>query len=326
MPPDVPRFDAPRPLVGQPHPARPVSRSQGATRQTARSRRRRAALFPYLLLAPSLLGLVLFTYGPVAEVALRSLQIRRFGRPMEYGLGNYTALFADERFTRALGNTALYAAGTIIPSLVLALLFALALRDGGWLHATARTLLVLPTMVPLVAAAALFTFIFLPGAGLLDTYLAPLGLAGANWLGDPALALPSIIAVTVWKNTGYYMLFFLAGLAAVPQELIDAARLEGANAWQRLRFVILPLLGPTFGFVTVIALVNVLVQVDHVLVMTNGGPADSTNLLLSYIYQTAQQNLDIGRASAATAVSVAGLFALATVSLRALERGVHYES
>ena len=134
------------------------------------------------------------------------------------------------------------------------------------------------------------------------------------------------MGLTVWKNAGYYMLFFLAGLAAVPDEQLDAARLDGANAVQRLRHVILPLLGPTFGFVGVVALVNVLVQVDHVLVMTGGGPADSTNLLLSYIYQTAQQNLDVGRASAATAVSVAALFALSAGGLRAFERGIHYES
>lgn len=281
---------------------------------------------PWLLLAPSLLGLALFCYGPIAQVLLRSLQVQRFGRPAEWGLANYDALLGDDRFVRALGNTAVYAAGTIVPSLALALLFALALREATPWTSIVRTLIVLPMMVPLVAAAALFTFILLPGAGLLDHYLVPLGLGGANFLGDPALALPSIIAITIWKNTGYYMLFFLAGLAAVPEEQLDAARIEGANGAQRLRYVILPLLGPTFGFVTVIALVNVLVQVDHVLVMTGGGPADSTNLLLAYIYQTAQQNLDIGRASAATAVSVAGLFALATVSLRTLERGIHYES
>ena len=280
----------------------------------------------WLLLGPSLLGLALFCYGPIVQVVWRSLQVRRFGRPAEVSLANYQALFDDDRFWRALENTALYAAGTIGPSLMLALLFALAVQEAGWLSSAIRTLLVLPMMVPLVAAAALFTFIFLPGAGLIDHYLYPLGVGGANWLGDPALALPSIIAITIWKNTGYYMLFFLAGLAAVPEEQIDAARIEGANAAQRLRHVILPLLGPTIGFVTVIALINVLVQVDHVLVMTGGGPADATNLLLAYIYQTAQQNLDIGRASAATVVSVAGLFALATISLRTLERGVHYES
>ena len=288
-------------------------------------RLRRLSL-PWLLLAPSLVLLTLFTYGPVGQVLLRSLQVKRFGQPMAWGVTNYTALLEDERFARALGNTAVYAAGTIVPRLVLALLFALALREAGLLSSLVRTLLVLPMMVPLVAAAALFTFIFLPGAGLLDYYLAKLGFGATNWLGDPGLAMPSIIAITIWKNTGYYMLFFLAGLAAVPEEQLDAARLEGANAWQRLRYVILPLLGPTIGFVAVIAAVNVLVQVDHVLVMTNGGPADSTNLLLSYIYQTAQQNLDVGRASAATAVSVAGLFALAGLSLRTLEQGMHYES
>lgn len=283
-------------------------------------------MLAWVLLVPSLVPLALFTYGPVAGVLWRSLQVRVFGRGVAFGFGNYTALWEDERFWRALGNTAVYAAGTIVPSLVLALLFALALRDAGWVTSFVRTLLVLPMMVPLVAAAALFTFIFLPGAGLIDHYLGWVGLGTVNWLGDPALALPSIMAVTIWKNTGYYMLFFLAGLAGVPQEQIDAAWLEGATGWQRLRHVILPLLGPTIGFVTVIAVVNVLVQVDHVLVMTNGGPADSTNLLLAYIYQTAQQNMDVGRASAATAVSVAGLFGLAAVSLRALERGMHYES
>ena len=295
-------------------------------RAAGTQRRRARWVLAWALLLPSLVPLALFTYGPVAAVLLRSLQVRAFGRPVAFGFGNYAALWNDDRFWRALNNTAVYAAGTIIPSLVLALLFALALREAGWLSSLVRTLLVLPTMVPLVAAAALFTFIFLPGAGLIDHYLGFLGLGATNWLGDPALALPAIIAITVWKNTGYYMLFFLAGLAAVPQEQIDAAWLEGANAVQRLRHVILPLLGPTIGFVTVIAVVNVLVQVDHVLVMTGGGPADSTNLLLAYIYQTAQGNLDVGRAGAATAVSVAGLFALAAVSLRVLERGMHYES
>ncbi|MGI4941951.1 MAG: carbohydrate ABC transporter permease [Janthinobacterium lividum] len=209
--------------------------------------RRRFASLPWLLLAPSLALLGLFTYGPVGEVLVRSLQVRRFGLPMSYGLANYTALLGDDRFLRALGNTVVYAVGTIVPSLALALLFALALREGTWLASAVRTLLVLPMMVPLVAAAALFTFIFLPGAGLLDHYLGFLGLGAANWLGDPGLAMPSIIAITIWKNTGYYMLFFLAGLAAVPQDLLDAARMEGAGAVARLRHIILPLLGPTVG-------------------------------------------------------------------------------
>ena len=293
---------------------------------TAGRRCGRPIQFDLAMLLPSLLLLALFTYWPVLEVLRQSFLVHPFGTSPSISLANYQHLFADARFLKAVTNTALYALGTVPPSLALALLLALALRDQGWLTALFRTLVVLPLLVPLVAAAALFAFIFQPGDGLLDHYLARLGLGATNWLGNPALALPSIIALTIWKNTGYYMLFFLAGLAAIPSELTDAARLEGANAWQRLRYVLLPLLGPTLGFVGVIAAVNVLVQVDHVLVMTGGGPSDSTNLLLSYIYQEAQQNLDIGAASAATILSVAALFLLAAGSVRALERGVHYES
>lgn len=289
-------------------------------------RRRRLPLTAYALLLPSAIFLLAFTYWPVLQVAVGSLTVRAFGGSAHWGIDNYTRLFADPHFATAVRNNLVYAAGTIIPSLTLALLFALGLREGTRLTSVLRTLFVLPLLIPLVAAAALFIFIFLPGAGLLDYYLARLGAAQTNWLGDPSLALGSIIAITVWKNTGYYMLFFLAGLAGVPQELLDAAKIDGASAMQRFLRITLPLLGPTLAFVFVIALLNVITQVDHVIVMTQGGPSDSTSLVLYYIYQQAHQNYDIGLASAATVVSVAFLFALSIVSLRTLERGIHYET
>ncbi len=270
--------------------------------------------------------LALFTYWPVVQVLWRSLVVSRYGLAPRISLENYSRLFADQRFTTALSNTAMYALGTVVPSIALALAFALALQQRRWWTALCRTLLVLPTMVPLVAVAALFTFVFLPGEGLLDHHLMLFGLGATQWLGDPDLALPSIIVITIWKNTGFYMLFFLAGLAGIPREALDAAVLDGAGPWARLRYVILPLLGPTLAFVGAIAIINVLVQVDHVLVMTGGGPADSTNLLLSYIYQLAQQNLDVGAASAATVVSIGALSVIALGGLRALERRVYYES
>jgi sn-glycerol 3-phosphate transport system permease protein len=289
-------------------------------------RRRRLPLTAYALLLPSAILLLAFTYWPVLQVAVGSLTVRAFGGSAHWGIDNYTRLFADPHFATAVRNNLVYAAGTIIPSLTLALLFALGLREGTRLTSVLRTLFVLPLLIPLVAAAALFIFIFLPGAGLLDYYLARLGAAQTNWLGDPSLALGSIIAITVWKNTGYYLLFFLAGLAGVPQELLDAAKIDGASAMQRFLRITLPLLGPTFAFVFVIALLNVITQVDHVIVMTQGGPSDSTSLVLYYIYQQAHQNYDIGLASAATVVSVAFLFVLSIVSLRTLERGIHYET
>ena len=284
----------------------------------------RASRAAYALLAPSLVFLALFTYWPVAEVALTSFTVQRFDAPARFGLGNYARLFADPHFVRAVWNNIVYAAGTIVPSLALALLFAVGLQASNRVNAALRALLVAPLFVPLVAASSLFVFIFLPGGGLLDHYLAYLGTPETNWLGDPDRALFAIVLITVWKNTGYYMLFFLAGLAGVPGELLEAAMLDGAGALRRFRHVTLPLLGPTLGFVTVIALLNVLTQVDHIVLLTQGGPSDATSVVLYYIYQQAQQNSDLGLAAAATVVSVACLAALSTVSLRTLERGLHH--
>jgi sn-glycerol 3-phosphate transport system permease protein len=173
-------------------------------------------------------------------------------------------------------------------------------------------------MVPLVAVAAMFSFIFLPGAGLLDHHLAMLGISATNWLGNPDLALGSLVAVTVWKNAGYYMLFFLAGLQAVPEDAMEAAYLDGAGPWPRLRYIILPELRPTFLFVTVIAILNAVTQVDHVFVMTKGGPSNATSLVLFYIYQQAVEHYDIGKASAATLLSLAVLMGLTALSFRSL--------
>ena len=291
------------------------------------SRRRSRRWLPVLvLLAPSLVFLALFTYGPVLRVLSESLVVGRFAGEHAVGYGNYRRLFADPHFARAAWNNLVYATGTIVPSLVIALFLALALRETNRFTALLRTLVVMPLLIPLVAAAALFSFILLPGDGLLDFYLRKLGVHMVNWLGDPDYALGAVIAITVWKNTGYYMLFFLAGLAGVPQDLVDAATIDGAGAWRRLRSVVLPLLGPTFGFVVPIALVNALTQVDHVVTMTQGGPSDATNLLLYYIYQQAAQNYDTGLAAAATVISVAALLSLSLISFRLIERGAHYES
>ncbi len=277
----------------------------------------------YLLLLPSLAFLLLFTYFPILEVLWGSLFHTRVGqRQADFvGLGNYARVLQDDGFRRALVNNALYAAGTVVPSVVIALLLAVALNRSSRLNAVLRALLFCPTMIPLVAAAALFSFVFMPRLGLLDYYLAKLGVSATNWIGDPDLALYSLMALTVWKNAGYYMLFYLAGLQTIPDEAHEAATLEGANGWQRLRYVTLPYLKPTTAFVGVIALINAITAVDHIIVLTKGGPSNSTKLLLYYIYQNAHEFYDAGKATAATAISVALLLALSVGGLKTLERG-----
>ena len=272
-----------------------------AVRAANRSSRSRLGWRAFYLLLPSALFLALFVYWPVVQVSLASFRIAAFGKAASWGLGNYQRLFADARFLRAVGNNLTYAAGTVVPSLALALLFALGLQGTGRLTALLRTGFVLPMFVPLVAAASLFSFLFLPGAGLIDQHLGWAGLAATNWLGDP-------------------------GLAGVPKDLLEAAKLDGAGPFRRFFHVTLPMLGPTIGFVAVIATLNGLTQVDHILLLTQGGPSDATNVLLYYIYEQAQQNNDLGLAAAATVISVAALLALSTVSLRTVERELHYES
>jgi sn-glycerol 3-phosphate transport system permease protein len=297
-----------------------------ASRARRRSKLAAVQARPYLLLLPSLVFLALFTFFPIVEVAWASLFRTAYGRhdATFVGLDNYARVLQDGAFRNAFLNNVLYAIGTILPSLVIALALALLLSGSSRFKAVIRSLVFLPTLIPLVAAAALFSFIFLPGIGLLDHYLARLGLRGLNWIGDPDIALASLIALTVWKNAGYYMLFYLAGLQAIPSDLGEAAKLDGASSWQRLRYIILPLLAPTTGFVAVIALINVITAVDHVVVLTKGGPNGATNLLLYYIYQNANEFYDAGKATAATVISVAILLMLSLIGLKGLEGGADH--
>ncbi len=276
----------------------------------------------YGLLLPSLILLAVFTYYPVLQVVSDSFHLKsKPGAPYSFaGLENYHAIFADKAFAKALVNNLIYAVGTLIPSLVLALVVAMALARSTRLNALLRAAFFLPVLIPLVAAASLFLFIFLPNVGLIDYHLGRFFTKNPNWLGDPDIALWSLIGLTIWKNAGYYMLFFLAGLQSVPADAYEAAYLEGASPWQRLRYVTLPYLKPTIAFVSVIGLLNIFTQVDHVFILTKGGPSDSTNLLLFYIYQQAVESYDIGRASAATMISLAALLLITASSLGTLER------
>lgn len=283
---------------------------------------------PYLLLSPALVFLTAFTYWPFLQAILSSFSTKRRSNDIgEFaGFDNYLRIFNDTEFTTAALNNIIYALGTTAPSIILALFLALSLRNSSKLNSLLRSIFFFPTLVPLVAASAVFIFVFMPDIGLLDYYLSKLGAPSINWLGSPDTALASLIGLTIWKNAGYYMLFFLAGLQGISQDAEDAALLEGASRWQVLRYVILPLLGPTIAFVVIIALIASISQVDHVIVMTQGAPNNSTSLLLHYIYQQAHENYDLGKATAATVVSLAALLSISFFSMRAMEKGVHYEN
>ena len=300
--------------------SRPAALSRSALR-------RRWAIRPYFFLFPSFVFLATFTYYPILSTLELSLyrSSATVPHPVFVGLANYRALGADPIFRQVLANSAAFLIGTVPVTVALALALALLLNRTHLLTTPFRTAFFYPTLLPLVGAAAIWLFVYAPGYGLLDVYLRGIGAGGVNWLGSPTLALPAVMILTIWKNAGYYMLFYLAGLQTIPAELFEAGRIEGATGWQQFRAITFPLLGPTTLFVLLIASINAFQSVDHVWLMTGGGPDNATNLLLFYIYQVAFMFFDLGKAATLTAFLLAVLMAIATASFGLLERRIHYE-
>lgn len=291
--------------------------------------RGRTAWTAYLYLLPSLVFLAAFTYLPLAVAA--GLSLTRWNvlapEPGFVGLENYRTLAADPLFWLVLRNNVLYALGTIPPTMALALGAALLVNQPlGRLRAVYRVGLFYPTMVPMVAAAMLWVWLFNPGIGLVNHYLGALGVPRVEWLYDRHWALPAIIVMSIWKHFGYFMLIFLAGLQSIPGELHEAAAIEGASAWRRLRHVTLPLLGPALLFVFVVAIISSFQVFDQVYVMTQGGPADQTNVLIFYIWQHAFRFWDLGMGAALTTLFVAGLLLTVLLVFRGIGRRVYYET
>ena len=278
------------------------------------------------MLLPALVLLVAFTHWPAVLTVLDSVfSTPHRAHPAQFvAAANYAGLLDDPVFWQALRNNAVYALATIPVSVVLALAMAMAVDSAMPGRGLLRMAYFLPTVLPMIAVANIWLFFYTPDYGLLDQALAPLGLGRHNWLGDPALALPSVIAVAVWKEAGFFMIFYLAALQALPPVLRDAGALEGAGRWYFFRRVTLPLLMPTTLFVLVNAVVNAFRLVDHIVVMTHGGPANATTLLLYYIYETGFRYADTATAATLTVVLLLMLGVLAGVQFGVLGRRVHY--
>ncbi|EHD23110.1 MULTISPECIES: carbohydrate ABC transporter permease [Brenneria] len=288
----------------------------------------RAKYFPYLVLLPTLIFLFAFTYFPLLRSAIDSLYDTRMnaGQPQFVGLDNMARLLRDTVFWQALWNNVLYILLTVIPGVLLALLLAVVLWENTPVNRWLRTAFFFPMIVPLVSAATLWLFIFMPGLGLLDYYLAKIfGPMNNNYLGMSDTALAAVSVIGIWKFAGYYMLFFLAGLQSVSTSAREAAIMEGASKRQVFFHITLPLLRPTIAFVVTIAFIYAITQIDHVAVMTRGGPNNATNVLLYYIQDLANDTHDLGKASAATFLTLLLLFAFSVLNLRVLEKGAHYE-
>lgn len=264
--------------------------------------------------------LIAFTHYPIIRSAISSTQ----ERGGDVGVGQYERLLSDPVFWQVLKNNLLFALGTVPTSMALAILMACwvntKLRGTSFLRLAYFT----PTILPMVAVASIWLFFYSPGIGPVDQALSALGLPTTNWLGDPDTVLPALMVMMIWKQAGFFMIFYLAGLQNLSPELEEASKLEGASRWYHFRRVTLPLLMPTTLFVFVVAVTDAFKIIDHLFIMTGGGPNNASNLLLYYIYDTAFSFFDPSYAGALTMALVLILGIAAIVQFAVFERRVHY--
>ncbi|MDH5288125.1 MAG: sugar ABC transporter permease [Betaproteobacteria bacterium] len=281
----------------------------------------------WLLLLPAAALLALFTHYPtVANFWHSFFSTPKGARPAAFvGLDNYRALADDPVFWTALVNNAWYALGTIPVSIVLAIAMAVWVNDRLPGRGLLRLAFFTPTVLPMIAVANIWLFFFTPEYGLLEQLTGLFGFRSHNWLGSKGTALPALMVVTVWKEAGFFMIFYLAALQSMSPHLAEAAAIEGASRWHFFRRVTLPLLMPTTLFVLVNAVINAFRLVDHIVVMTRGGPDNSTTLLLYYVYEIGFRFWDSAYAAALTMVLLVILALVALAQFFFLDRKVHYQ-
>ncbi len=271
----------------------------------------------WIFLAPALILLGLFIIYPIVYLFFLSFTAGSFTSRGTYwvGLRNYLRLALNPDFWQVIGNTLYFTIATVIPSLVIPLGLAALLNRSMALRGVLRTTYFLPSIVSLVAAGLGFRWLFQTD-GPVNGFLSNFGIAPISWLGDTFWAMPVLILLSIWKQLGFNMVVFLAGLQTIPPSRYEAAELDGANAWQQFWHVTLPGLRPTLIFVIITTVIFTLRSFEQVYVMTGGGPLNSTNLLVFYIYQEAFAQFDFGYAAAAATVLLGITLVLVYLQLR----------
>jgi len=283
-------------------------------------------VYGWLLLTPAAILLIGFTHYPTVATLIDSFFSTGTAiRPSRFvGLDNYQLMVDDPIFWKVLGNNLWFALGTIPTSIALAIVMALWVNRRLPGRALVRMAYFTPTVLPMIAVANIWLFFYTPDIGLIDQIAALFGLPGHNWLGDPNTVLGAIIVMTIWKEAGFFMIFYLAALQNLPPELEEAAKLEGAGRWTYFRRVTFPLLMPITLFVLINAVLNSFKLVDHLFILTKGGPDNASNLLLYYIYISAFSFFDSAYAATLTMVLLVLLAVLAIAQFVILDKRIHY--
>jgi multiple sugar transport system permease protein len=285
----------------------------------------RKALIVLAFLGPSLITLLAFSVGPMVGTAWVSLQEWNLIRDAEFiGIDNYRELWGDDDFRRALRNTLYYLVGYL--PLVVAGGLGLAVLVNRRLKGVAifRAMYFLPVVTSWVVVALLWRWLLNPSDGIVNWLLGRVGIDGPGWWTDRTWAMPSVILASAWKDLGFVMVILLAGLQAIDPTLYEAARIDGAGAWRQLRSVTIPMLTPSLFFVLVISLINGFQVFDQVWVMTDGGPAGASAVVVEQIVKNTFEYGRAGYAAAQSVVLFVIILAVTVAQLRVQKRWVFY--
>lgn len=272
----------------------------------------------YLFILPSFIHLLIFLLIPVGFsffLSFRDWDQPKFQDAPYIGLDNYDFLMGDKRFWHAMGNTAYYTVLSVPLGMAVSLAVAAILNQKLRGVNLFRILFFIPVISSWVAVSIIWVTLLDPNVGIVNYLLKLVGLPSVNWLGDPRSAMPSLVLISIWKGLGFQMIIWLSGLQAIPQELYEAASIDGANRWQSFWGITLPLLTPTTLFLAVTGVIGSFQVFAPVYVITKGGPLGSTDVAMFHIYQRAFQNFDFGYASAQSWVLFAVIFVATLIQL-----------
>jgi ABC-type sugar transport system permease subunit len=283
-----------------------------------------------LFIFPNFFFLFMFTYWPLWENVKLSLQqtdlLAFSGTPEYVGMENYQWLFGNRTFRYVVQNTVIFIVSCVGLTLIFGLSIALLLNERLKLRNGVRALVFAPYLLSGAAIGIVWAYIFDPRFGLLAQILDWFSIPSPHWLDRPAWALPAIIIVYVWKNLGFAVVIFLAGLQGIPKDLYDAAKVDGAGPWWRFKSVTLPMLSPISFFLMVTSVLATFQAFDIQQVMTAGGPAYATTTLVYYVYeQSFGQGANFGRAAAAAIILFLSMLVITAIQMFYTEKKVHYD-
>jgi multiple sugar transport system permease protein len=278
------------------------------------------AAFGVAIIVPTLAILAIFRFLPMVQALYLSLTEYDLVHPPKFaGLANFSSLLQDPLFLKSARVSIMYVLFSVVPVIPLSLGLAVLFNRSLWLKNVLRSAVFMPVVMPAVVMAVVWTFMYQQD-GVVNTILSLFGVEPVPWLRSSATSLWAVILIGIWRATPYYMVIFLAGLQAIPADYYDAAQMDGAGIWATFRHVTLPLLRPTLLLVIVMNVIVAMKVFAVPLIMTGGGPADSTRVLPLFIYQTAFEFFDMGRAAAMSVFLFVAVMLFSFVQVRLFTR------